>query len=229
MWRSSDGLAGGVAHGAQDARLDLELVEDLGLERTDDLAVRADDVAHDLRLVQRAAVGQRRVGVDQLDRRHVVVALADARPGTSRPGRSSRRAGPASTALVGTMPATSPGRSMPVGVAEAVLVAPSTRVDRCRACRRAGRRTCRSSARSRSRCRSAPQPRPFHSIELRVAEGQVRPSSRPGSTAVILRSASAAGAGHELVRRARGVVRLDGVVEQRLVLVLEELVVVRPG
>ena len=40
-------------------------------------AVGPDDVADDLRLVELAAVGEGRVGVDQLDRRDDVVALAD--------------------------------------------------------------------------------------------------------------------------------------------------------
>ena len=74
---------------SQHARRDIHLADQLRLERLDDRAVGSDDLADDLRLVQLAAVGQRRVGVDQLDRRHDVVALPDARPGRSRPGRSA--------------------------------------------------------------------------------------------------------------------------------------------
>ena len=49
-----------------------------GLNGRTTVPVGADDVAHDLGLVERAAVGQRGVGIDQLDRRDHVVALADA-------------------------------------------------------------------------------------------------------------------------------------------------------
>ncbi len=49
-----------------------------GWTRCDDVAVRVQDAAHQLRLVERAAVGQRRVGVEDLDGRAHVVALPDA-------------------------------------------------------------------------------------------------------------------------------------------------------
>ena len=93
---------------------DLQLADELRLERSDDRAVGPDDLAHDLRLVELAAVGQRRVGVDELDRRDDVVALPDA--GLVR--LAGEDLGAQRVLLpwfVGTMPDTSPGRSMPVG------------------------------------------------------------------------------------------------------------------
>src|SRR3954447_1770665 len=69
----------GIAHDPEHVRRHAHLVDDFGLERTDDRSVRADDVANDLRLVERAAVRESGICVDQLDRRHDVVALADPR------------------------------------------------------------------------------------------------------------------------------------------------------
>ena len=74
-----------------------------------------DDRAHDLRLVELAAVGQRGVGVDQLDRGDDVVALADpGLVGLAREDRGAERV--LLPGFVGTMPETSPGRSIPVGL-----------------------------------------------------------------------------------------------------------------
>ena len=74
----------------------------------------ADHVADDLRLVQGPAVGQGGVRIDQLERRHDVVALAD--PRLVRLARVDRRSPKVSCfhSFVGTIPATSPGRSIPV-------------------------------------------------------------------------------------------------------------------
>src|SRR4029079_1191007 len=60
-------------------RLHLELVQHFPREGTDDLPVRTDDLAHELRLIEGAAVRERRIGIDELKGRHGVVALTDAR------------------------------------------------------------------------------------------------------------------------------------------------------
>ena len=78
MWRDvTTDCAPPRASSVRTLGLTFELADDLRLERPDDVAVGSDDLADDLRLVERAAVGERRIGVDQLDRRHGVVALAD--------------------------------------------------------------------------------------------------------------------------------------------------------
>ena len=85
------------------------------LERPDDRAVGTGDLADDLGLVERAAVGQGRVGVQDLERGRGVEALAD--PGLDELAGQDRLAerGLLPLASSGTIPDTSPGRSIPVG------------------------------------------------------------------------------------------------------------------
>ena len=107
-------LAGREAHDLEVSPRRLDLVEDDRLERADDLAVGAVDLADDLGLVDRAPVRERRVGVDELERRRRVEALADAR---LEDLALLDRLPEVSIFhwLVGTLPDASPGRSMPVG------------------------------------------------------------------------------------------------------------------
>src|SRR6476659_8711555 len=72
-------VAGRLAHRLEHARRDGQLPDQLRREWANDAAVRPDDLAHELGLEKLPAVRQRRVSVDQLDRRHDVVALADTR------------------------------------------------------------------------------------------------------------------------------------------------------
>ena len=83
-------VAGGLAHRPEIGLRHGQLPDELRGERADDRSVRPDDLAHDLRLVQLAAVGERGVCVDQLDRGDDVVALAD--PGLVRLARVDRLA-----------------------------------------------------------------------------------------------------------------------------------------
>ena len=80
MWRSvtTDRAASRIVlEDARSTRRSLRM--SFGSNGRTTVAVGRDDLADDLRLVELAAVRERRVGVDELDRRHDVVALADAR------------------------------------------------------------------------------------------------------------------------------------------------------
>src|SRR3954468_24947543 len=72
-----DDVAGRLAHRPEHALRDVQLVEQLRLERLDDGPVRRRDLSDELGLIQLAAVRERRVRVDELDGRRDVVALPD--------------------------------------------------------------------------------------------------------------------------------------------------------
>ena len=72
-------VAGGHAHDPEHLRGDGDVADDLRLVVLHHGPVGGQDAMHELRAVERPAVGERAVGVDQLERRDGVVALADAR------------------------------------------------------------------------------------------------------------------------------------------------------
>ena len=91
VWRTTSTLRAATRIVAQVPGVDGQLADDLGLEALDDLALGVQHAPHELGAVERAAVGERRVGVDELDRRDHVEALADARLVRPRRGRRPGR------------------------------------------------------------------------------------------------------------------------------------------
>ena len=72
-----DGVPGRETHRKEVLLRDRERSDQLGRERPDDGAIGSRDLLHELRSVQLAPIHERRIGVDELERRDDVIALPD--------------------------------------------------------------------------------------------------------------------------------------------------------
>ena len=213
------GVARRDPHRAQGRLRHGELADEVRLELLDDLAVRPDDLAHDLRPIELAAVRERRVRVDELDRRHDVVALAD--PRLVDLAVEHRLAERVDLPLVGRDDPGDLAREVDARRrAEPVLARPIREP--------VGAEHARELEEERVRRVADPAVDVAQAeadvvpvVEPRPAEGQeaAGPELRLRGDLLV---GEAAGAGDELEGRARWEVALHGVVRERLVLVVDE-------
>src|SRR6476660_9360277 len=209
-------------HGAQDALADIESSDQLWLERLHDRTVRPDDVVDQLRLVQLSAVRQGGIGVDQLDRGDHVVALTDA--SLVRLAGEDRRTERVLLPLVRRDDAGDlSGQVDARGPPEPVLASPGAEsVDTKLAGHLEEERVAGVAEAAIDVAEAEAAAIPV--VEPCLADPQVGPRDdlRRRRDLVVTQCA---GPSHELVRRTRRVMRLDRVVEQGLVRILEELLV----
>ena len=213
------GVARRDPHGAQGGLRRGQLADEVRLELLDDLAVGPDDLAHDLRPIELAAVRESRVRVDELDRGHDVVALADPRlVGLALEHRLSERVH--LPLVVGDDPGDLAREVDARRGAEPVLARPIREP--------VGAEHARDLEEERVRRVAHPAVDVAQAealvvpvVEPRPAEGQEAAGLELGGRGDLL-VGEPAGAGDELEGRARWEVALHGLVRERLVLVVDE-------
>src|SRR5262245_18424187 len=214
-----------VAHRLQDARGCVDLAENLWLNLQHG-AVRLDDLADHVGLVEGAAVGESRVGVEQLDRGHGHVALANA--GEVHLARIDRQPERVELPLVRRDDTRDLGRQVDAGGrAEAVLLAPvAVPVDAEHGRRLVEERVARVPEAAVDVAH--PETGTVPVADLESAEAEVARRANPGRDGDLLVGEDAR-ARDELVGRAGRVLIADGVVDQRLLGIVEELLVGLPA
>src|SRR5215210_6615825 len=214
-----NGVPSRASHLREHVLWHLQLVQELRLEPPYDRSVGPHDLSDDLRLEELAAVRQRGVRVDELDRRHDVVALPDA--GLVDLAGVDREAHRVELPLVGRDdPARLVRQVDSRALAEPVL--PGTvrePIDPQHPRHLEEERAARVTEATPDV--AGPEPAAGPVMEARAAERQEasRDESRSRRGLPIGKPARS---GHELVRRAGRVVRRDGVIDEWLVRVVEE-------
>ncbi len=221
-----DDAPGGDAHGAQHALVDVQLANDLGLDALHDVAVGVQDAAHQLRLVERPAVGEGSVGVQNLDGTAHVVALADARL-VDLAGVVLLVEGAPLPVIRGHDPGNLAGKIDTGGLAEAPLVRP---VGQAIDTEHAGQAEEECVAGVGEATVDVDQAEallvPVPVLPLAdLDEGLGLDIGGGGDLAVL----EGARSGHQLVGRARWVLLADGVVEHGACRVAQQLLVLRVG